>query len=607
MPAVLALVSFVLLLVGLEARFSTFHNRTFDLAFYARMAWGLAGNDWWDPLVGAHVLGLHVSPVLVPLGLLGRLTGDPVRVLMVAQSAALAGAGLCLARAGRRWLGVPGAALGVLTVVLHPNALHAGTYEVHPGTLALLPMAYALERLDAGDRRGLLLGCLGVLLCREDLALVTAALGALSWSQDRRLAAAIVLFSGAYLALFLFVFFPQHAPETGSFQLHFGKWGDSFGEVFATWLTDPGTLATHLGQPRKLSFVPRALLPYALLPLLAPRWWLPALPTLLIAQLSDFPSTDDLDSHYLTPALPPLAMATLAGLHRVPVGARRLGAAAVVAALLLAVGVVGPHPTDPAFHPDERQPAGRALVRMVRSADAAAGSPVGFQGPDALLPHLAARRRVHRGPPPERGDRFVAFDLTHRLRWARDETLLRTDEEVPLRAWLARPDHGVVLHEGPFVLLERGKDPRQELAGPFFVQREAAPPWAAGLALSTCLHLERAERRADQVLLLLRAQGPCPSDLALRIGPAPAPRSARWVRGPERVDLLFDGILNPAHLRRGDLVRSAHPLAPAGGPIALGLLRSSGARPEPSDPHWLPVRLDAPAAQPSPSAATSAP
>ena len=50
------------------ARHVTFHNETFDLAFYTRIAWGLVRNDFWEPLVDAHVYGLHLSPVLVPLG-----------------------------------------------------------------------------------------------------------------------------------------------------------------------------------------------------------------------------------------------------------------------------------------------------------------------------------------------------------------------------------------------------------------------------------------------------------------------------------------------------------------------------------------------------------
>ncbi|MEM1415885.1 MAG: DUF2079 domain-containing protein, partial [Myxococcota bacterium] len=485
----------------MAARYLTFHNATFDLAFYARMAWGLSGNDFWEPLVDAHVFGLHLSPILVPLGLLGRLT-NTVAVLMVAQSAAIGGTGLVLGRLGKRWLGPHGGWLGVLALVAHPNALHAATYEVHPGTMALLPMAWALERLDAQDRRGVVLACLGVLACREDLALVTACIGALAFGFDRRLGAGVMAGSLAYLAYFLVVLFPAHAPDTGSFELHFGKWGASFGEVFQTWWNEPGTLVAHLAQPRKLSFLPRAILPWALLPLLAPRWWLPALPTLAIAQLSDFPTTPDLDSHYLTPALPALAVAALAGLRRLTEAPAAPVRVAVVVTMAIAVLVAGPLPTDAAFWPDETTRGGRAVVEAVEARDASLGMASSFQGADALLAHVAERRKLYRGPPPERGADFVAFDARHRQDWAHDETLLRTDEEEPLRAWLARPDHEVVLAAGPYLLLARGGDPRAGLAAPYFVEREGNVA-AEGAAIAACLHVEPARRDGDVIELLL--------------------------------------------------------------------------------------------------------
>src|SRR4051812_2935916 len=57
------------LLFGLSwARFSSVHHRTFDLALYTRMAWGLARLDLWAPIIDAPLLGCHLSPVLLPLG-----------------------------------------------------------------------------------------------------------------------------------------------------------------------------------------------------------------------------------------------------------------------------------------------------------------------------------------------------------------------------------------------------------------------------------------------------------------------------------------------------------------------------------------------------------
>jgi hypothetical protein len=63
----------------------------------------------------------------------------------------------------------------------------------------------------------------------------------------------------------------------------------------------------------------------------------------------------------------------------------------------------------------------------------------------------------------------------------------------------------------------------------------------------------------------------------------------------------MDGLLSPAHLRRGDLVQSVHVLEPglraliAARGLRLGVLRQSGARPEPDDPMSVAIPLrDAP-------------
>src|SRR5688500_15158368 len=57
-------------------------------------------------------------------------------------------------------------------------------------------------------------------------------------------------------------------------------------------------------------------------------------------------------------------------------------------------------------------------------------------------------------------------------------------------------------------------------------------------------------REPFALVLTLRPDGACPSDLALRFG-VPA----------KRADLPCDGLLSPAHWREGDLIRSKHPLS----------------------------------------------
>jgi hypothetical protein len=126
---------------------------------------------------------------------------------------------------------------------------------------------------------------------------------------------------------------------------------------------------------------------------------------------------------------------------------------------------------------------------------------------------------------------------------------------------------------------------------PYFVH-EAAGEGEAPL-LTGCLALEHAEIVNHALVLRLRASAPCAPDLAVRLGANEHP----W-----HVDLLFDGALSPAQLRAGDVLRSSHTLSPeleaemrAKG-VWVGVLRSSGARPDPSDPFAIlaPARAPAP-------------
>jgi len=558
------------------ARFHNVHQRTFDLGFYGRMAWGLAVFDGWDPIQHAHVLGLHVSPVLVPLGWLGRLFGT-IPVLLAAQVAAVAGAALILGRLAARRLGPIGHLIGPVAFVAYPNLGHVTTYEFHPGTLAVLPLAWAMERLDAGDSRGVARGAIGLLLCREDLALVALMLAlVLGWphrpwrrSGDRdhaewRRALQLAVGALAYLALFAFVLHPMFAPTDGPFQAHFGHLGATPDEAVANLLSDPLRLFAHVDRD-KLTWLPRVLAPLAFLSVLAPRMALPALPVLAIAFFSAFPTTVELYSHYLTLAVPPLAAAAIVGAAKV--GARLpnrwspLPSVALAVAAMVGWALVGESPTAKAFRPDADTVTRRIILESIPDG-------ASVQAPGPFLPHLVERSRLHHGWKNDDGADFVVLDLWHRERYGGREVLLRTSEEPIMRGWLAKNDMAVVAHAGRYVLLERAADPRgpRGIADDFIVTTGAEP---AGDPLTDCLRVLGAERvDPSRVSLQLHATGPCPADLAMRID--------------GRVDLLFGGLLSPAHLRAGDRLVSDH--AFGGEVLRLSMLRSSGARPNVSDP-----------------------
>jgi uncharacterized membrane protein len=594
--------------VGLFAlswlRYAHFHNRTFDLAFYVRIAWGLVRHDLLEPIIGAHVAGLHLSFVLIPLGMLGRLFGT-VPVLLAAQALAYAATAFPLARLAGRRLGPYGFLAAGAAWLLQPNLGHVLPYEFHPGTLAVLPLAWLVDAIDRGAAKTALVCVVATLACREDLATMTAVacvVGAWDFARseravpERRRGVLIVLAGAigsiAYLLWFLLVLHPRHAPPVGSLELHFGRWGGSFPEVARFLVTHPGALAAHLGVPPRIFYAFTVLAPVGLvIPLLCPRWLLPALPVLAVNLVSHFPTTLDLGSHYLTPALPFVLAAAIEGAAWLAAWLRERGRAEVrrIAPLLL----VGPALVGHVLAggtPISRDFPWSAFVADDFSRDAASvvariPARASVQAPDGLLPHLAERKIVLRGPPPDRAADYVVLDVRHRARFLHQESLIRTEEEPLARDWLAKSKYGLVHATPSLLLLRRGADPRGGAAGRAL--RGRAEP-EQGVALCDCLAVRSATLRGDTLDLSLVARGDCPSDLVLRLG-------VGW--RPRRVDLLMGGLLSPAHLRRGDLVQSVHVLEPdlraliAARGLRLGVLRQSGARPEPDDPMSVAVPL----------------
>jgi uncharacterized membrane protein len=590
-------------------RYATFHNRNFDLAFYARLAWGEAHFDGWEPILNAHVHGLHFVWAFEILGWIGALFGQ-VRTLLVVQSLAVAMAAWPLARLGARALrepGAPASALGAyaaaLAWLLHPNLAHVAGNDFHPGTLATLPLAWCCEALHRRSAHGLAWSALGVLACREDLALVLVlfglalALAARHEPMRRGVGLAVAVLSLVYLGVFLGYFHPRHAPAGGSLELHFARWGGSVPEVIGAVLARPGEVLAWLASPERAPYLVVITASLAFLPFLAPEWVLLAAPVLATNLLSAFPTTLFLDSHYLTPALPVLVSASVVGASRL-VGffARAPGALArgpfVLPLVLASIAghlLAGGTPLGARFDREAYRldPRAAAIARVIRTVPEG----VSVQAPERMLAHFAERRVLARPPPPERNAEIVIFDAWPRRVHRHREALLRTDEEPTFRDWLARTDHALVAAQEDVLVLARGRTPDEGIARARYVRGRA--PLDAGRALTACLALEQASLArtgaVDALVLVLVARGPCDTDLALRIG---------WGYRPGRVDLIADGLLSPAHFRAGDRIESLHALTEpelaqirAHG-LRVGAIRQSGARPAHEDPVAIDVALD---------------
>jgi uncharacterized membrane protein len=593
-----ALAEFALLLGCSWARYSNVHQHTFDLALYTRVAWGLVHGDLWASVINAPALGTHLAPVLLPLGLLGAVLGT-VPVLLVAQASAIA---LCLfpiARIGARRLGTRGVWLAGAAFVLYPNLFHVGSYEFHPGTLAVLPMSWAFDALDRNHFKQLALCCVGVLMCREDLGAFCVLVLLVFFFQQRDRRALYACLGCLVYTVAALAIISAHAPQNGSLDAHFSQWGGSPLGVLGTLLREPERVVAHFRE--RLSYLPRVLAPLSFFSLRAPRLLLPALPYLALNLLSGFPTADEQYSHYLTPAVPALIVSGVVGVTAVNKDVLR---ALWFATLGIAHHALGGSPLSrdferAAFVADASTAAARKVLARIPSN-------ASVQAPDALLSHLAERHDVRRAPPPESGSEFTVLDVSHRQRYARKETLLRTSEEPLVRAWLARRDQALWVYAPPYALFARSGVEGQSAEATSAARGasdstklpcvqaapSAATPGAADTIptrpLTSCLANEGASLRGLQLRLRLRAFAPCPADLALRFGPDAM---------PARVELLCDGALSPARLRAGDVIVSDYTVTPREAQalyergLFIGALRASGAPVAGDDPAAIPVHL----------------
>lgn len=566
------------------SRFATFHNRTFDLAFYARMSWGLAHGNVWNPIVNGNMLGLHLSWIMIPCAMLGSLMGH-VRALLVIQSLSLIPCAIFAHRISTRRLPGVWVWFGAPMFLLHPNLTTVFGDEFHPGNLALVFFFALIDAIDRKHHAHAIAAALLAVACREDFVLVV--LGALwiirdRWPSRSQLKLGVALL--AYLLLFVFLLRPWLGPKVGSVELHFGNMS----------LLTPHELAKRIAEHTLVLFLPFACLA-------SPRWILPCLPIFGMNVLSNFMGTRDLDSHYLTPVLPFLFVGALEAIQSFGHALKSTSVLMLLACLSYSHVSYGSMPWAKGYKAllYETHPHGHAYhkaLSFIFSDDAAKKNnrqKRSIQAPDFLLAHLAERPFIHRMPPPEMKSDWVMLHAPHRLLLAQKEELLRVDEEPLLRNFLSRNDHTLALQAADVFVFRK-----QPLLGPVLtpphpdyalipaqfeprgIQPEEREVDALLLSIATsapalltrCLSVETATLLQHELKLKLKHHATCPSDLALRIGST---------MKPKRVDLLSD-THTLTETEKQDIVKHG---------LRVGAIRQSGAPALPYDPITLAIPL----------------
>jgi uncharacterized membrane protein len=331
-PMLFAALAFAWLLRGQLQRMYGLTSDPWDLAYDQQLIWSIAqGHSFASIAARAHVLGIHLEPIFLPIAAIEKLWPSPI-VLAIVSSAGLAATGPAAYLVFRAMLPAERKESAWLAVALAaPLPFWAATQEAardffHPENLAL---AFALAAAWAGlrGRRAWMWSFVVLdLMCGEDqvyavlvLAVLLRAYGAPSVRKRWRF---LLYVAGAWLLIGIEV--------TGRLDLNVQASG-------------PAVLSA-LVRPQALITVGGIVASMFALPLLAPRWLLLVIPPYLADVLSTNAAQNTLSTHYVTLVMFPLIVAGALGARRLLATTHLRPATAVVIALpalMLAWGAGG--------------------------------------------------------------------------------------------------------------------------------------------------------------------------------------------------------------------------------------------------------------------------
>ena len=452
-PTSLALVAFTATTAAIYALFAlqqhaNFRTASYDLVIFDQAMRGYAGlGAPVAPVKGVHngfgmdfsILGDHFSPLLASWAPLYWIRPDPT-TLLVAQAVCLALAAPIVWVATRRLLSPRAAWLVTAAFALSWPVQEALAADVHEVAFAVPLLALVVERLLA-DRVGQAAAVsLALLLVKEDMGLVVAALGiliALRWAgRRRRLGIGLAVVGLAAVAVSIRVLIPAFGGHAGYYSSYYSV-DDPFDTV--RLLATPGP---------KVELLLWLTIPLVLLCLASPLSLLAA-PLLLERLLSANPNHWGTTHHYNAYLAPVLVLAAVAVAARLPVVWRERWAVAVFAA---AVALCALFPFQRLLQPAEW----RTTERERAAATAVATVPDGatVEAVNALGPHLTARTTVLLLDATPRGAPWVVADVDQQ-----SFPFTSMDEQRERVGRLRGQGYAVVFERAGYVVLHREASP----------------------------------------------------------------------------------------------------------------------------------------------------
>lgn len=289
-----------------------FYTAAYDLGLFDQAFWRYSQFlSPFNTVRGMNILGDHFSPIALVFAPLYRIWAD-ITWAFILQTISVAAGGILLFAIARdlfpkrSWLALAVAG----SYYLHPAVHNTLLWQYHELVLASgLYMALIWSYLR--DRLRVFVPVLVLLLaCREDMPFTLAAFGALALIEKRwRYAAWAILLSLAWWLIATRIAMP-YFNGVGYFRHTDGV----LSTLFAN-LANPAFYLRRLLDPQSLLYLFQILLPAGLLGVFAPRYLLPALPT-LAANILIGRYNIHIDYHYSVSIMPFLFWASLMSMKK---------------------------------------------------------------------------------------------------------------------------------------------------------------------------------------------------------------------------------------------------------------------------------------------------
>ncbi len=432
-------------------RHNTLNSYAADLSLIDQAMWNtvLGPGDFMELTWGEQQqprLAEHFEPILMPLALL-FLIWDNVRIILVAQSFALALGALPIYWVARKQLTDPKSAAKTLksdwaalvfaaTYLLSPYIQAANIADFHADPFAVAPLLFAFWYATQQRWRWMWFWAILVMLTKENLPTLTAMLGlfiifdhyrtqkSCPTTSDKQLPIMhrqAPLFQGVLLIIISVAWFfsATFLIVSPLAQQYFG----SNGPIYLANRFEGGlsTLPQMLQESARWQYLLGFFTSFGFLPLLGPELLLLGLPILLANMFSNFPGQYSGEQHYSAPLVVAFVLAAIYGARRlialIPVGEKNgqsFKQSALIAACLWSMSwslayhtLYGWSPFSIRTESYTISPAAASLpdfIELIPAEAIISASP-------GLHPHVAHRRVVYIFPTIEDAD-YLLVDIT---------------------------------------------------------------------------------------------------------------------------------------------------------------------------------------------------